>query len=74
MRTTGNRSSKKPMQRRWVVFRVGDMARMGRFATESEALAAISRFSLDRSGYTVVEEIASKPIWDFDDSWIDAVT
>ncbi|HWK33016.1 MAG TPA: hypothetical protein VNR51_04995 [Hyphomicrobium sp.] len=74
MRITGNRGSRKPMQRRWVVFRVGDMARMGRFATQSEALAAINRFSLDRSGYTVVEEIAPKPAWDFEDSWIDAVT
>jgi len=50
------------------------MARMGRFATESEALAALNRFSMDRSRYTVVEEIAPKRTWDFEDSWIDAVT
>ena len=73
MRITGSRSSRKPMQRRWIVFRVGDMARMGRFGTESEALAAISRFSLGGSRYTVVEEIAPKPTWDFEDSWLDAV-
>jgi len=50
-----------------------DTVRMGRFGTESEALAAISRFSLGRSRYTVVEEIAPKPTWDFEDSWLDAV-
>jgi len=74
MRITGKRNSRKPMQRRWVVFRICDMARMGRFATESEALAALNRFSMDRSRYTVVEEIAPKRTWDFEDSWIDAVT